>query len=336
MILERGQPDDRVLVVHDVVDHRLHQTLGVAQVGPSRWLRRGAGSCACRAPRARRPASPGRAPTRGWLLSSSSRSRSSGVDLGGRDRHDVLDARLFDRLVQMLGDGRIVGGHEELEEALELGDGDLLVEADPAERAPLELRHQRVIEREQRRLDLDAHAVQVEVVGDRGERRARAPPPCRAQMTPVTILSWRWNAWFETSWVRAVRIMADSRTRSWGPSSASELAVVVVRRPSCRGDHSRPSSLIERVLARLAHRARAAIAAPRSSTRLRLRRSDPGDAAGDRLAVGLVVAREPVALDAARPRARGSTSSPPALASAASRSRAALRSDAARSSDRRR
>src|SRR5437764_1499019 len=107
--------------------------------------------------------------------------------------------------------------------------------------------------------------------------------------------TWRWNAWFETSCVRAVRIIAETRMTRLLPISES-----IRLSASALGSRRGSMSLMvveprEHVFARLAHRG-----APRAGAALqhlaRERRADAGDAARHRLTVRLLGAREPVAL----------------------------------------
>ena len=72
------------------------------------------------------------------------------VDIGQRDRLDVIDARGVQVAEHALGRERILRGDEQLNEPLELGGDEPLGDADAREPAPLELLHQRVIDREQR------------------------------------------------------------------------------------------------------------------------------------------------------------------------------------------
>jgi hypothetical protein len=92
------------------------------------------------------------------------------VHVRGRERHDVLDLRLVHRIRELRGQRRVLGGEEDLEEALELGFVDALREADPAGLAALEVREQRVVLAHERGGGLHAHAIQVEVVGHGDQR----------------------------------------------------------------------------------------------------------------------------------------------------------------------
>ena len=92
------------------------------------------------------------------------------VDLDRQHRHDVVDVRLAHGFDQALGERGLVGGHEQLEETLELGLVNLVQEAEPTQRAALELRHQGMVDAEHRGLRFDADTIEVEVVRHHHQR----------------------------------------------------------------------------------------------------------------------------------------------------------------------
>src|SRR5438552_17472940 len=107
--------------------------------------------------------------------------------------------------------------------------------------------------------------------------------------------SWRWKAWFETSWVRAVRIRAESLTRSCGPRLGAGSPSASGAPPSVRNGASLTGvQPRQRILARLAYRSAARLE-PALEDRLGLRRADPGHASRHRLPVSFLGPREPVA-----------------------------------------
>ena len=166
VVLERRQSDERVLVLEDAVDDRLHDTLGVPQVGAA--VLAGTQHDLARADHGA-PEHLTRARALGLLLRKPVEFACEvlGVQMGRGQRHDVVDRRRVRGLGQLGRQGRVLGGQEDLEETLELGFGHALQEAQPAGLSLVEVREQCLIGTHERGARLDAHAVQVEVVRHR-------------------------------------------------------------------------------------------------------------------------------------------------------------------------
>ena len=267
VLLERGQPDDRVLVPHDAVHDRLHQRAWPAAGRAGRSARRAAGCCLVPSTARQNTffARPRSRPAPG--SSSSSRREVLLVQLARGQRHDVLDAGLRDRLGQALGQRRVLGRHEELEEALELGRRDARA---GSARRPATRRsnsaEQRVVDRQQRRR-WPARA-------RRSGRSSRRPRPARPRPPPPCA---RWSDREEVLQLapeRLVRHVVRARgaqQRGSAPGAAApELGEAGALVPSLRPLRAlRPAPSVhrgrreQRLAAGLAHR-RAASSAPRA------------------------------------------------------------------------
>src|SRR5438067_696104 len=112
-------------------------------------------------------------------------------------------------------------------------------------------------------------------------------------------MSWRWNAWLPTSYVFAVRISAAMRISSCGPiADASADCPVPVPLAGRATGVSATGGLPARdeIGARIAHLLAAGLGAVLEH-HARERRTDSGQAARHGLAVRLVDALEPAALE---------------------------------------
>ena len=132
------------------------------------------------------------------------------VHLHGRDGDDVLDAGLFNHLVEALGDTLVVRAQEQLEEPLELRRRDAVEEAHTAERAVLVFVHERVVHGQQ-----PASAPECECRSDRS-----SPQPLQARPRLRPRGSCAASTWFPA----AAAGTPDSPRRTCGPCAAVRTA----------------------------------------------------------------------------------------------------------------